>query len=372
MKKILWMTWKDLSHPEAGGAERVNEEIALRLARDGNQVILLVSGFKGSKKIEKKNGYTIIRVGGRFSVYFCAYLYYKNSLKGWADLVIDEMNTIPFFCRFYVAEPNCILSYQLCREIWFYQMKFPVSLIGYLLEPCYLFLLSGSKVLTESASARDDLKRFGFKQKNIRVFPIGIQSKPLDNLEFLYKYESPTLLSIGGIRPMKQTLDQVKAFEIAKKNIPKLKLKIAGNSDGAYGERVISYIKESQYSSDIEYYGPINDQKKLELMRMSHFIMVTSVKEGWGLIVTESNSQGTPAIVYRADGLRDSVRENETGLICDSNNPQGLAQKVIEGFRNDFQYKHMALKAWFWSGELTLENSYQSFLKGIDELCPNR
>lgn len=29
---ILWFTWKDLSHPFAGGAERVNEELAKRLA----------------------------------------------------------------------------------------------------------------------------------------------------------------------------------------------------------------------------------------------------------------------------------------------------------------------------------------------------
>jgi hypothetical protein len=56
---------------------------------------------------------------------------------GWADIVIDETNTIPFFAKYYVKEPHLMFFHQLCREIWFYQMRFPLSLIGYLLEPLY-------------------------------------------------------------------------------------------------------------------------------------------------------------------------------------------------------------------------------------------
>lgn len=41
--KILWLTWKDRSHPRSGGAEVVNEEIAKRLARDGHEVVFLKS-----------------------------------------------------------------------------------------------------------------------------------------------------------------------------------------------------------------------------------------------------------------------------------------------------------------------------------------
>ena len=44
---ILWMTWKDIEHPQAGGAEFINEEIARRLASDGHEVILFVAGFPG-------------------------------------------------------------------------------------------------------------------------------------------------------------------------------------------------------------------------------------------------------------------------------------------------------------------------------------
>ena len=64
--------------------------------------------------------------------------------------------------------------------------------------------------------------------------------------------------------------------------------------------------------------------------RNSGYNSRTSVKEGWGLIVTEAGSQGTPAIVYDVDGLRDIVVESETGVIFNSKNkPEELAKKII-------------------------------------------
>ena len=50
-------------------------------------------------------------------------------------------------------------------------------------------------------------------------------------------------------------------------------------------------------------------------MSRSHVIVVASIREGWGLIVTESNAVGTPALVYDSPGLVDAVKINITGLV---------------------------------------------------------
>jgi hypothetical protein len=47
--KILWLTWKDKKHPQAGGAEVVNEELAKHLAGDGHEVLFLV-GWGGCRR----------------------------------------------------------------------------------------------------------------------------------------------------------------------------------------------------------------------------------------------------------------------------------------------------------------------------------
>jgi len=360
------MTWRDRTHPQAGGAELINEEIAKRLARDGHEVIILVAGYPNCKPNEIRDGYKIIRFGNRYTVYWRAYQYYKKNLIGWADLVIDEMNTVPFFCKFYVRERNILLAYQLCREIWFYQMKFPISIIGYLLEPVYLWLLNDRFVITESESTKKDMLRYGFSGKNISVIAIGIEAKPIENLEEVHKSLQPTLLSLGSIRAMKRTLDQIIAFEIAKKTIPDLQLKIAGGVSDNYGKMILDRIATSKYAIDIEYLGRVDENKKIELMKTSHLILVTSVKEGWGLIVTEANSQGTPAVVYDVDGLRDSVKNRETGLVSKINSPSGMADAIIEALHTSETYEYLKRNAWLWSLEFTQKNCYLDFLQKVN------
>lgn len=359
------MTWKDRRHPQAGGAELINEGIATRLARDGHEVIFLVAGFTGGSAEETRDGYKVIRLGNRYTVYWHAYRYYKKHLGGWADLVIDEMNTIPFFCKYYVRERNILLAYQLCREIWFYQMRLPLSFVGYLLEPIYLWVLRDSYVITESESTKRDMLRYGFSAERISIIPVGITAQPVENLDELVKFPQPTILSLGAIRAMKRTLDQISAFEIAKEYIPDLRLKIAGSVSDSYGEKVLRRIANSAHAQDIEYLGRVNDATKTELMRKSHLILVTSVKEGWGLIVTEANTQGTPAAVYDVDGLRDSVKNGVTGLITKENTPKGLASVITDALRDAVEYAKLRENAWRWSRTFQLEKTYQSFIEAI-------
>lgn len=366
--KLLWFTWKDLSHPQAGGAERINEEITKRLARDGHEVILIVGGFKEGVRDEQRDGYRIIRLGNRYTAYWHAYRYYKQNLQGWADLVIDEMNTIPFFCKLYVKERNIMFVHQLCREIWFYQMPFPISIVGFLIEPLYLRLLASRTVITVSESTKKDLMRFGFSAENIHIISEGINLEPISNPDCDSKFKDPTLLSLGAIRSMKRTLDQIHAFEIAKQAIPNLKLIIAGAANGSYGEKLQKTIKASAYSSDIEYRGAVSEKEKQELMQRSHLILVTSIKEGWGLIVTEANSQGTPAAVYNVDGLRDSVLNGKTGVLTTKNNPASLAREVGVLLQNNARYAELRSAAWKSSRRFTSENSYNDFMRAVNHV----
>ncbi|MEA3449356.1 MAG: glycosyltransferase family 4 protein, partial [Patescibacteria group bacterium] len=234
--KILWLTWKDRTNILAGGAEVVNEELAKRLTKDGHEVIFLVAGFKGAKKKEIRNGYKIIRLGNRFSVYWHVFRYYRKNLKGWADVVIDEINTIPFFAKFYVSEKNVLFIHQLCREIWFFEMFFPLNWIGYWLEPWYLRLLRDRKVITVSVSTRNDLIELGYCADNIDIISEGIEMKPIDDLEIIRKFEQKTILSLGTVRSMKRTAEIVKAFEIAKKKDCDLMLIVAGGVGERYGK----------------------------------------------------------------------------------------------------------------------------------------
>ena len=370
---ILWMTWKDLSHPLAGGAETVNEELAARLAVDGHAVRFIVGAYPNAVTSEERNGFEIIRLGGRFSVYWKAYRYYKQHLRGWADLVIDEVNTIPFFARWYVKERNIIFIHQLAREIWFYQMPFPLSVIGYLAEPIYLRALRKSDVITVSQSSKADLVRYGFDPARIHVISEGIRMQPLPDLEHIEKYPQPTVLALGSVRAMKRTLHVLEAFERAKAVLPDLRLIIAGDDNNAYGLKLRARAAASKYADAIRILGKVNTDTRAELMQKSHLLAVTSVREGWGLVVTEAASQGTPAVVYDVPGLRDSVRHNETGVVCERNRPDVLAGNIVSLLQDRTRYERLRQNAWKWSKEVTFERSYEDFCiaikKAVNSYC---
>ncbi len=365
--RILWLTWKDLSHPLAGGAELVSSELTARLSARGHEVILLTSG-DGSRTTPYETAQhdcRVIHVGGRVSVYWHAYRYIRRHLSNWPDLVVEEVNTFPFLTRLYVRDrPRLLVFYQLCRVIWFYQLPVPLSLIGYLLEPLYLRLMSRDAAATISESSRADLHRFGFDRERVNVFVPGMALEPIAELKLAQKYDRPTVISLGNIRPMKRTLDQIRAFERARDRMPELQLKVAGAATGAYGRRVLRAIERSRHREAIEYLGRISEAQKRELLERAHVILVTSIKEGWGLIVTEAASQGTPAVVYDADGLRDSVRDGVTGLVTDRH-PAAMADALLALLADPERYERLRENGWRWSREITFEAALAGFCEAL-------
>lgn len=367
---ILWLTWKDHEHPTAGGAEVVLRELSKRLIHDGHSVTWLTCGYSDREQLESLDGINIIRVGkNRYIHSLQAFSYYARKLKDKFDVVIEVVNTAPYFSVFFGKKSRRFLFYhQLAGDVWFHESPPPMSYVGrYVLEPLATRLLSRADVntITVSESTKRDLAHFGFKMDRTHIISEGIQLKPIGRLDSIQKFSNPTVLSLGALRAMKRTLHQIAAFEIAKQQIPDLQLKIAGISDGSYGQKVLNRMKQSPYFRDIEYLGRVTEQSKIHLMQKAHLIAVTSIKEGWGLIVTEAASQGTPAVVYDVDGLRDSVRNGETGLITKSN-PPALAGAIVKLLSDQNQYEHIRETAWRWSKQITFNNAYRDFKKILE------
>jgi len=361
---ILWLAWKDTAHPLRGGAELVMGELINRQARDGHRVTLLTASYKNAKPREiLPNGVEVIRVGSnRYTHPVQALAYFIRHLRGKFDVIIETVNTAPYFSLLFRGKAQGLALYhQLAREVWYAETKSPLSHLGYyVIEPLSTWLLSRSKVplVTVSESTKKDLARFGWKQESTHIISEGIGIEPLPQLDTTPKYDQPTMVSLGSIRSMKQTLDQVQAFELAKQVIPSMRLKIAGDASDAYGQKVLAHVANSPFRSDIEYLGRVSEQQKQTLLARAHVITVTSIKEGWGLIVTQAASQGTPAVVYDADGLRDSVRHNQTGLIT-TPTPQALARNITRLLTDPQLYQKLRYNAWQWSKQMTFDHSYQ-------------
>ncbi len=370
-KKILILNWKDIKHPQAGGAEVVTHEIAKRLVKEGNKVTILTAKYGDSSETDNIDGIDIIRAGkGKLFHYSAARNYYRKNLKNKFDIIIEEVNTIPYFINISKGNEKVFLFYhQLARKVWFHEMFFPLSLVGYLVEPIYTFFQSrfNCQVITVSQSSKDDLLRFGFSEKNVHIISEGIENTPIKSLkQSKPKEKNFTVLFHSSLRAMKRPIEVFRAFSILVKEKPNSQLWISGGGDQS---ELKTFAEENNFAENVVFYGRTSDNQKFDLMQKSHVICSTSIKEGWGLVITEANSQGTPAISYDVDGLRDSTRFSGGGVV--EPNPQAMAKSLLtlENLvsTNSKEYQILREKALESSKKINFSQSYKDFNKIINK-----
>jgi glycosyltransferase involved in cell wall biosynthesis len=351
--------WRDIKNPAHGGAEIVTHEHMKRWVKAGHECYLITSAFPNCKNIEEIDGYKVYRAGNRLSVYWNAYKLYKKHFEGKIDLVIDQINTIPFFTPLYVKEKKMTLIHQLCREIWFYETKFPFSLIGYLAEPLYLRLYKKYPSMVVSESTKKDLIKYGFK--NISIIPEGINFEPLDKIP---KKERNTIIYVGRLKKSKRVHHIIEALKSVKEKIPLIKLWVVGNGDLHYKKYLEKLIKNNNLENNVKFFGYLDFVERNKLMGKAEAILVTSVKEGYGLIVPEANALGTPAIVYDVDGLRDAVKHEKTGIVV-SPNTNHLSKTIVNYLQNKELRNKLSKNALSYSKEFNWDKSARESLKVI-------
>ena len=102
-------------------------------------------------------------------------------------------------------------------------------------------------------------------------------------------------------------------------------------------------------------------------MQKAWALLLPSVKEGWGMVVTEAASCGTPSIVTNVTGLKDSVQHNVTGLrISSSPTKTELAEAMIQIIENSTLRKSLSSQAERKARSYTWDLSYTSFAQLLE------
>jgi len=133
--KILFFNWRDITHPQAGGCELHLHEIARRLVKNGHDVTLLCGAYENSKRHDKIDGIEIIRRGQKYTVYFFVFLEYIFNLRNRNfDVIIDDINGVPFFTPLYVRKPKIAIIHHMVKGIFSIELPFIFRFFGYAAE----------------------------------------------------------------------------------------------------------------------------------------------------------------------------------------------------------------------------------------------
>lgn len=357
--RILIFNWRDPKNPRSGGAEIVTFEHAKSWIKAGNEVYWYTSEFKNSLKKEVVKGVVFIRQGNALTVYLFAPLFYLFS-KIEFDLVIDEIHGLPFFTPLYVKKPKIAFIHEVAEEIWDYMYPFPINKIGRFIESFYFKVYKKVVFWTDANSTIDDLVKFGIRRENCKAIPCPINNKCLNKLPI--KEKIPTFIFVSRIVKMKGIEEVIKAFKLIDEKI-KAQLWIVGDGDKKYINKLKNFVKKNNLSQKITFFNRVTDSKKLKLMRKAHLLLHASIKEGWGLVVLEAASQGTPAIVHNISGLRDTVKDKKTGIVLKENSPKQMANEAWQLLKEKEIYNKLQKNCLIWAKSLTWKKASNESLK---------
>jgi glycosyltransferase involved in cell wall biosynthesis len=317
--RLLLLNWRDSEHRRAGGSEVYAERVAQAWASQGYDVTLLTRSFAGAANQVKRNGYTLLRRGNTLTMQWHAWCYYRQHAHE-LDSVVEFVNALPFLTPLYVRKtPAVALFHQTTEEIWAHELPQPLAAIGrYLLEPIWLRCYRRFTVLAVSESTRSALARRGLR--DISLAPegadtiISLADKPT-------KEQIPTVLFVGRLTSNKRPDHALEAFRELKRHLPDTALWVVG--DGP----MLPTLK-AKAPAGTTFFGRVSETKKRALMARAHVLVATSVREGWGLTVSEAALCGTRAVGYDVAGLRDSV--GAAGGVLVEPQPRALAGALAQ------------------------------------------
>lgn len=376
LKTILFLSWRDIKAPKMGGAEIYTHEMLKRMDKTNYRIIHFSPFFEGCSKEENIDGVIYYRSGSILSVIPKAVKFYKQN-RDKVDYVVNQCNTHRFFTKFWVEKRKRIFFiHQLTKKIWFYHMRFPMNLIGYLLETPLLRLNRKDLTITVSDSTKKDLIDIGFISENITTLPEGLSFAPWGIEDFKKKETVPTIIYVGRFAEYKGIDASLVAFSRIKKQFPTAKMWIVGRPNMEYIDRKLNPIC-MQYNlsvsfdnkpGDVEYKGFVSEEEKLNLMSRAHLLIFPSVREGWGLTISEAAAVGTPSLVYNAPGTRDAVQNGKSGYITEIGDIQGLKNNIVNALTDSENYEHIKNNAYEFSTTLHWDNTAIKF----KEFCDNK
>jgi glycosyltransferase involved in cell wall biosynthesis len=319
LSRVAIVAWRDLGDPEAGGSELHAHEIARRWAAAGIEVTLRTSSVAGEPERVERDGYRAIRRSGRYQVFATAPADVVRGRLGELDGVVEIWNGMPFFSPLWKlggpAIPRITFLHHVHAEMW--QMVLPPRLaaLGNAIESQVApFFYRRSRLVTLSLSSRAEIiELLGMRPGMVSVVEPGLDPVFSPGGE---RSPSPLVLAVGRLVPVKRFDRLIEAVASLRRRRPDLECLIVG--EGMERHRLEALRHDLSADDYVHLPGRLEPAQLVEAYRRAWVLASTSVREGWGMTVSEAAACGTPAVASDIAGHKDVVVHNETGLLTSS------------------------------------------------------
>ncbi len=357
---IAVVNWRDPWHPDNGGAERYAWEMARGLQRRGATIRYVTARGHGQGRRERRDGVQIVRLGGKWTVYprVLSWMLLRRRVF---DAVIDCQNGIPFFTPLVLPRRVgvvCVVHHVHDQQFGVHFPPLLASLGRFLEGPvarrCYRRRASAAVSESTARAMRERLAWPG----QIHLIPNGLP-RDLAASQVNLPDEKPaaggqSVTLVGRMVAHKRT---ERLLDVAER-LTDAGIRIDVIGSGPCLPALRREVAARGLGQVVHLHGYVQEERKRALVASSVLHLNTSQGEGWGLCVLEAAALGVPTVAYDVDGLRDAVRDGETGwLVGNSELIEDVAERAIKELADPRRRADIAAACRAWAARFDWDAS---------------
>jgi trehalose synthase len=160
------------------------------------------------------------------------------------------------------------------------------------------------------------------------------------------RLDSPLITQVARFDPWKDPIGVIEAYRIARRDIPNLQLALVGSMalDDPEGWRIYEKIrKESEQDFAIHIFTNLTGVGNIEVnafQLLSDVVVQKSIREGFGLVVSEALWKGTPVVAGRTGGIPLQMADGVGGYLVE--NVEECAGAILRLLKNKSSAGEMA------------------------------
>ena len=184
-----------------------------------------------------------------------------------------------------------------------------------------------------------------FPLERVSIVPPAIDSQSPKNLELSrplatrilqwigVEVERPLIVQISRFDPWKDPFGVIDSYELVKDDVPDVQLVLAGSMalDDPEGWEIYRSIRDAARGDpDIHVFTNVTGVGNIEvnaLQRCADVVIQKSIREGFGLVVSEALWKGTPVVAGHAGGIPLQLRDGAGGFLVDSSAECAIARQ---------------------------------------------
>jgi glycosyltransferase involved in cell wall biosynthesis len=168
----------------------------------------------------------------------------------------------------------------------------------------------------------------------------------------------PVVISAGRHIPEKRVPAIPSAIATARQRVPNLRCVILG--DGPDLEATRQRVRELGLSDVVELPGKVGHEELMRRIASASCLIHPSEREGYGMVVVEAVSVGTPAIVVRGseNAATELIEEGVNGFVVETAEPEALADAIVRALKGGSDLRASSFD-WYRShrDQLSIETS---------------